>query len=129
MLLCPTEEEGMVKAMAEKKVVVNKIKIKESKTTTIQSQLQSFMFQDPELKYLGQRAFISYLKSIYIQKNKDIFQVGALPVERFADCGITFMDSPTDMIPLALTYLGLDPNSVAPKDLKAAPTFNGKRVT
>lgn len=85
MLLCPTEEEGMVKAMAEKKVVVNKIKIKESKTTTIQSQLQSFMFQDPELKYLGQRAFISYLKSIYIQKNKDIFQVGALPVERFAE--------------------------------------------
>jgi len=41
-------------------------------------------------------------------------------VSRFADCGITFMDSPTDMIPLALTYLGLDPNSAAPKDLKAA---------
>lgn len=41
-------------------------------------------------------------------------------VSRFADCGITFMDSPTDMIPLALTYLGRDPNSAAPKDLKAA---------
>lgn len=41
-------------------------------------------------------------------------------ISRFADCGITFMDSPTDMIPLALTYLHLDPNSVAPKDLKAA---------
>lgn len=41
-------------------------------------------------------------------------------VSKFSDCGITFMDSPTDMIPLALTYLKLDPNSVAPKDLKAA---------
>lgn len=41
-------------------------------------------------------------------------------ISRFADCGITFIDSPTDMIPLALTYLGLNPNSVAPKDLKAA---------
>ncbi|QLG93800.1 polyamine ABC transporter substrate-binding protein [Pseudomonas yamanorum] len=41
-------------------------------------------------------------------------------ISRFADCGITFMDSPTDMIPLALTYLGRDPNSAATKDLKAA---------
>jgi len=113
----------MVKALGEKKVVVNKIKIKESKTQSIQTQLQSFAFQDPELKYLGQRvslsiltfrlrlrrvsflfvssrrsshltrgssslrsqAFISYLKSVYIQKNKEVFSVGSLPVEKFAE--------------------------------------------
>jgi putrescine transport system substrate-binding protein len=36
---------------------------------------------------------------------------------RFADCGISFLDEPTDVIPLAMLYLGHDPNSLAPADL------------
>jgi len=36
---------------------------------------------------------------------------------RFADCGITFLDEPTDVIPLAMLYLGHDPNSLRPADL------------
>ncbi len=36
---------------------------------------------------------------------------------RFADCGISFLDEPTDVIPLAMLYLGHDPNSVRPGDL------------
>jgi putrescine transport system substrate-binding protein len=36
---------------------------------------------------------------------------------RFADCGITFLDEPTDVIPMALLYLGHDPNSLDPADL------------
>ncbi len=36
---------------------------------------------------------------------------------RFADCGITFLDEPTDVIPMALLYLGHDPNSLDPDDL------------
>jgi putrescine transport system substrate-binding protein len=41
-------------------------------------------------------------------------------VSRFADCGVTLMDAPTEVIPLALQYLGKDPSSAAPADLKAA---------
>ncbi|MFC4861447.1 polyamine ABC transporter substrate-binding protein [Pseudomonas sp. JS3066] len=41
-------------------------------------------------------------------------------VSRFADCGVTLIDSPTDVLPLALAYLGRDPNSAEPEDLKAA---------
>lgn len=37
--------------------------------------------------------------------------------KKFADCGITFIDEPTDVIPMALAYLGRDPNSLDPKDL------------
>ncbi len=36
---------------------------------------------------------------------------------RFADCGITFLDEPTDVIPMAMLYLGHDANSVDPADL------------
>jgi putrescine transport system substrate-binding protein len=40
-------------------------------------------------------------------------------VSRFADCGVTMMDAPTEVIPLALQYLGRDPRSAKPEDLKA----------
>jgi len=36
---------------------------------------------------------------------------------RFADCGITFLDEPTDVIPMAMLYLGHDPNSLDPDHL------------
>ncbi|MQB44118.1 polyamine ABC transporter substrate-binding protein [Rhizobium sp. ICMP 5592] len=39
---------------------------------------------------------------------------------KFKDCGIYVLDSPTDVIPAALRYLGLDPNSTKPEDFKKA---------
>jgi putrescine transport system substrate-binding protein len=38
----------------------------------------------------------------------------------FAGCGVTFLDSPEDVIQLALAYLHLDPNSRRAEDLQAA---------
>jgi putrescine transport system substrate-binding protein len=37
--------------------------------------------------------------------------------KRFADCGITFLDEPTDVVPMAMLYLGHDPNSLDPGHL------------
>lgn len=39
---------------------------------------------------------------------------------RFQDCGITWIDAPAEILPLALGYLGLDPNSDRPADLDRA---------
>jgi len=39
---------------------------------------------------------------------------------KLADCGIYVLDSPTDVIPSALAYLGLDPNSSSAEDLAKA---------
>jgi putrescine transport system substrate-binding protein len=41
-------------------------------------------------------------------------------VSKFADCGVTFLDSAEDVLQLALAYLGLDPNSTRPEDFQAA---------
>ncbi len=38
-------------------------------------------------------------------------------LSRFADCGVSFLESPTDVIPMALAYLGHDINSVDPAHL------------
>ncbi|KAH9928023.1 DEAD-domain-containing protein [Epithele typhae] len=85
LLLLPSEEDGMVAALKKKNVDVQKIKIKASKTHEIANQLQKLAFQDPEIKYLGQRAFVSYLRSVYLQKDKSIFKLEGLPVKEYSE--------------------------------------------
>ncbi|WP_442909822.1 polyamine ABC transporter substrate-binding protein [Hyphomicrobium sp.] len=41
-------------------------------------------------------------------------------VSKFKDCGIFLLDAADDILPVALLYLGLDPNSTNPDDLKKA---------
>lgn len=55
LLLLPSEEEGMIKTLERKSITVQKIKVKASKTQTIENQLQNLAFREPEIKYLGQR--------------------------------------------------------------------------
>jgi len=40
-------------------------------------------------------------------------------MEKLAECGVAFMDSPTDIIPMALSYMGLDPSSTNLEDYKS----------
>ncbi len=41
-------------------------------------------------------------------------------IRRFADCGVTFLDSAEDVLQLALNYLHLDPNTKRPEDYRKA---------
>ncbi len=41
-------------------------------------------------------------------------------ISKFKDCGIHMLDSPDDILPAALTWLGLDPNSTKQADLEKA---------
>ncbi|KAI9358024.1 P-loop containing nucleoside triphosphate hydrolase protein [Pilaira anomala] len=84
MILVPSEVEGMLEELKKKRVPIEEIKIRTSKQQSIQKQLQSFCFQDPEIKYLAQRAFVAYMRSIYLQRNKKVFDVTALPAEEYA---------------------------------------------
>ncbi len=40
-------------------------------------------------------------------------------VSKLADCGVTFLDAPSEMIPAAMNYLGLDPRSTDKADIEA----------
>ncbi|EST08766.1 DNA/RNA helicase, DEAD/DEAH box type, N-terminal [Kalmanozyma brasiliensis GHG001] len=84
LFVLPSEEKGILEALATKNIPIGRIKPKESKTQSIQNQLQAFAFQEPQIKHLAQKAFVSYVRSIHLQKNKDIFDVTALPLEPFA---------------------------------------------
>ncbi|OLN95794.1 ATP-dependent RNA helicase dbp-4 [Colletotrichum chlorophyti] len=84
LFLDPSEEDGMLKRLEAKKVPIQKITVKESKKKSIKNHLQSMCFQNPDLKYLGQKAFISYTKSIHLQKDKEVFKFDKLDLDAFA---------------------------------------------
>jgi ATP-dependent RNA helicase DDX10/DBP4 len=61
LFLLPSEEEGMRIALDKKGINVTKTTIKPSKVQSIESNLQHLAFQDPEIKFLGQRVATSFL--------------------------------------------------------------------
>lgn len=46
--------------------------------------MEAFLARDPELKQSAQRAFVSYVKSISLMKDKTVFDVQALDTDAFA---------------------------------------------
>ncbi|KZZ87723.1 ATP-dependent RNA helicase DBP4 [Ascosphaera apis ARSEF 7405] len=84
LFLEPSEEPGMVERLKAKKIPIEKVNVKSRKQQSIKLHLQNMCFKDASLKYLGQKAFVSYVKSIHIQKDKEVFKIKELPLEEFA---------------------------------------------
>lgn len=84
LLLCPSEESGFTKRLEAKKIPITRVNAKASKQKSIQVNIQGLCFRDPELKYLGQKAFVSYARSISVQKDRETFKLDELPLEEFA---------------------------------------------
>ncbi|KKF93034.1 ATP-dependent RNA helicase dbp-4 [Ceratocystis platani] len=84
MFLDPSEEEGFMKRLEHKKIPIQKVHAKEKKKRRIVEKLQSMAFQSPDIKYLAQKAFISYTRSIYLQKDKQVFHFDQLNLDEFA---------------------------------------------
>lgn len=84
LFLDPSEEEGMLSRLEAKKVPIERISVKQKKQQSIKPQLQNMCFKDPTLKYLGQKAFASYVRSIHIQKDKEVFKLDKLNLEEYA---------------------------------------------
>merc|ERR1711977_596587 len=85
LFLDPSEEEGMLKRLEQKKVPIQKTKPRQKLQQSIRNQLQDMCFKYPELKYLGQKAFTSYAKSVYLQKDKEVFKINEYDLEGFAN--------------------------------------------
>jgi ATP-dependent RNA helicase DDX10/DBP4 len=84
LFLAPSEEEGMLKRLEQKKVPVELINVRQKKKTSIKEQLQNMNFKDPAVKYLGQKAFMTHVKSLYLQKDKEVFKLKEYDLEAYA---------------------------------------------
>ena len=54
------------------------------KLQTVQPKLVAFLAQEKEQKERAQRCFVSYLRSVYLMKNKEVFDVLKLQIQEFA---------------------------------------------
>ncbi|XP_052616314.1 probable ATP-dependent RNA helicase DDX10 isoform X2 [Peromyscus californicus insignis] len=84
LILLPSEEQGMVQQLLQKKVPVKEIKINPEKLIDVQKKLESFLAQDQDLKERAQRCFVSYIRSVYLMKDKEVFNVSKLPLTEYA---------------------------------------------
>ncbi|MGI9515333.1 MAG: extracellular solute-binding protein [Anderseniella sp.] len=90
----------------------------------VMSQLSSKW--DPDNKYIVPYMWgthgVTFNKELVLETYPDA-PIGSLDMifdpkhmKEIAKCGVSFLDSPTDMIPMALAYLGLPPDSTSRKD-------------
>ena len=84
LFLLPSEVKGMLSELETKKIPIEIIKVNPSKMVPIQGKLNALCAQDVEMKQWAQRSFICYLRSVYLQSNKKIFDVKKLPTEEYA---------------------------------------------
>jgi len=85
LVLLPSEEPGMAQQLRAHKIPVDKIEVNPKKMTDIQRKIQAHLASDTQLKESAQRAFQAYLKSVYLLKNKHVFDVFKLDMFTFAN--------------------------------------------
>ncbi|XP_021093378.1 probable ATP-dependent RNA helicase DDX10 [Heterocephalus glaber] len=59
-------------------------RINPEKLIDVQKKLESFLAQDQDLKERAQRCFVSYIRSVYLMKDKEVFDVSKLPITEYA---------------------------------------------
>ncbi|PHH71193.1 hypothetical protein CDD82_6681 [Ophiocordyceps australis] len=84
LFLDPSEEHGMLKRLEHKKIPIQRVNVKQAKKRSIKEHLQSLCFKFPDLKYLAQKAFISYSRAIHLQHDKQVFIFDELDLDGFA---------------------------------------------
>ncbi|KAF2189491.1 DEAD-domain-containing protein [Zopfia rhizophila CBS 207.26] len=84
LFLAPSEEEGMLKRLEAKNVPIELINVRQKKRQPIKDHLTHMCFKDRALKYLAQKAFITHVKSIYLQKDKETFKLKEYDLEEYS---------------------------------------------
>ncbi|ESW14277.1 hypothetical protein PHAVU_008G267500 [Phaseolus vulgaris] len=83
LFLLPSEMQMLEKLKAAK-VPVHFNKPRQELLQPVSSLLASLLVKYPDLQHRAQRAFITYMRSIHLQKDKDIFDVMKLPVNEYS---------------------------------------------
>jgi len=84
LILTPSEEEGMLTLLHQHKIPIDKIEINPSKQQTVDRKMAALCAADRNLKESAQRAFNSYVKSVFLMKNKQVFKVDSIDLAKFA---------------------------------------------
>ncbi|CAH2257600.1 probable ATP-dependent RNA helicase DDX10 [Pararge aegeria] len=84
LLILLQHEESFVEELKKSKIPINKISVDPSKIMSPQRKIESLLSDNTDLKQSAQRAFVSYVKSVSLMKNKDIFNIQLLDTDAYA---------------------------------------------
>ncbi|XP_057486371.1 DEAD-box ATP-dependent RNA helicase 32 [Actinidia eriantha] len=83
LFLMPSEMK-MLEKLQEKKIPVQFIKANTKRLQPVSGLLAALLVKEEELQHLAHRSFVTYLRSIYINRDKEVFDVMKLPIEDFS---------------------------------------------
>lgn len=64
--------------------LAEEIQVNMTKMQSIQRKLEALLARDTELKATAQRCFVSYAKSVFLMKDKAVFQIDKLDFSIYA---------------------------------------------
>ena len=83
LVLLPSERP-MIGELKTQKIPINEINIDARRMFSPAVKMEGYVAQSTELKESAQRAFVSYIKSVSMMKNKKIFNVESLNFDEYA---------------------------------------------
>ncbi|KAL6259541.1 hypothetical protein P5V15_009458 [Pogonomyrmex californicus] len=83
LVLLPSEEM-IIERLKQRKIPINMIKINPNKLQSPHRKLEALLARDVALKETAQRAFVAYVRSVFLMKDKEIFNVHALNTDAYA---------------------------------------------
>ena len=85
LVLTTSEEDAMTRLLDANRIPVEKIEVNPNKIHPITGKISALLAGDKALKETTQRAFVSYIKSVHHMKNKKLFDVKSINLEKFAE--------------------------------------------
>jgi ATP-dependent RNA helicase DDX10/DBP4 len=84
LVLTPSEEPAMLEELRASKIPINQISIDPKRLFSPNVKMEAYLAQSTELKESAQRAFVAYIKSTFMMKNKKIFDVESINFDEYA---------------------------------------------
>lgn len=84
LIFVSPSETKFVSNLKDSGIDISELKPNPKKMLTIKASLESILSENNELKYLAQRAFISYVKSVNQMSQKDVFDVRKIDTNKYA---------------------------------------------
>jgi ATP-dependent RNA helicase DDX10/DBP4 len=85
LLLLPQEEEGMLDLLSGAKIKVKTCSMNPKKAVMVSKKAAAVVAASPDMNLLAKKAFKSYLRSIHLMPNKQVFPgPNELPLEEYA---------------------------------------------
>lgn len=83
MFMMPSEE-ALISKLQARQIQLKKLSSKSNAQLTIQPVLEKMNAENKDLQHLAKRAVVSYLRSVYLMKDKSVFKVDAIDKEKLA---------------------------------------------